>query len=270
MLNDDIICVVIFMQIGISSSCLYPMQTEEALRTVGELGAKTAEIFFNSPSELKKPLINEIKAIKDFYGMEVRSVHPFTSAYETYLLFSDYKRRTLDGIEFYKKYFETANELGSEMVVIHGRFVSAQTTPEEYAQNYILLNNAALEAGLHVAQENVHNHHCGNPSFMKAVCDLVGDDFRMVLDIKQCRRCDISEFDFINLMGDKIYQVHISDGLPGRNCLAPGAGEYDFKKLFDGLNSIGYDKTAIIELYRQNFGEHEELRMAKNYLENLL
>ena len=66
------------MQIGISSSCLYPMQTEEALRTVGELGAKTAEIFFNSYSELKKPLLNEIKNIKEYYGINVRSIHPFS------------------------------------------------------------------------------------------------------------------------------------------------------------------------------------------------
>ena len=54
------------MQIGISSSCLYPMQVEDAFRTVGELGAKTAEIFFNSYCELKKPLLSEIKSIKDY------------------------------------------------------------------------------------------------------------------------------------------------------------------------------------------------------------
>ncbi len=257
------------MQIGISSSCLYPMQTEEALRTVGELGAKTAEIFFNSPSELKKPLLSEIKAIKDFYGMDVRSIHPFTSAYETYLLFSDYKRRTMDGIEFYKNYFETANEIGAQMVVLHGQFVAAPTTPEVYAENFIMLNNAALEAGLHIAQENVHNHHCGNPAFMKAVADLVGDEFRMVLDIKQCRRCEVSEFDFINQLGDKILQVHISDCLGQEKCLAPGAGEYDFRKLFDALNDVGYNESVIIELYRRNFGDTEELKKAKVYLENM-
>lgn len=257
------------MQIGISSSCLYPMQTEDALRTVGEAGAKTAEIFFNSPSELKKSFLKEIKAIKDFYGMDVRSIHPFTSAYETYLLFSDYDRRTLDGIEFYKQYFETANEIGAQMVVLHGCVSGAPITAEKYAENYILLNNAALEAGIHIAQENVYNHHCGNPSFMKAVADTVGDEFRMVLDIKQCRRCNTDASDFIKLLGDRIYQVHISDGLADKKCLAPGVGEYDFRRLFALLNSVGYDKSAIIELYRSNFGEISELKTAKEYLENI-
>lgn len=261
--------MVIIMQIGISSSCLYPMQTEDALRTVCELGARTAEIFFNSPSELRKPFLDELNAIKDFYGTDVRSIHPFTSAYETYLLFSDYKRRTSDGIEFYKNYFETANVLGAKIVVLHGKFVSVATTPEEYAESFILLSNAAREAGVYIAQENVHNHHCGNPAFMKAVAGLVGEDFRMVLDIKQCRRCEVSEFDFIKLLGDRIMQVHISDCLGQEKCLAPGEGEYDFVKLFDALNNAGYNDSAIIELYRKNFGKTEKLAAAKAYLENL-
>lgn len=258
------------MQIGISSSCLYPMITEDSLKIVGELGAKTAEIFFNSYSELKKPLLDEIKSIKDYYGINVRSIHPFTSAYEAVLFFGGYERRLTDGIEFYKNYFEAANEIGAEMVVLHGGRVYLETTPEEYAESYIPLHEAALSEGIHIAHENVHNHHCGNPLFMKALADIVGDEFRMVLDIKQCRRCSENEFDFINLLGEKIYQVHISDCLPGRDCLAPGVGEYDFPKLLKALKSAGYDKTAIIELYSNNYGKTEELRKSKTYLENLL
>lgn len=257
------------MQVGISSSCLYPMQLEESLKTVGELGAKTAEIFVNSYCELKKPIITELKAIKNYYSMDVRSLHPFTSAYETTLLFSDYQRRTLDSVEFYKHYFEAANELGAKMIVLHGGVSLLNTTPEKYAESYILLNKAALEAGLHIAHENVHNHLCGNPKFMKALCDNVGENFKMVLDIKQCRRCNESEFEFIDLLGDKIYQVHISDCLGNETCLAPGAGEYDFKKLFTALKTVGYDNSVIIELYRRNFGEVDELKTAKAYLENL-
>ncbi len=257
------------MQIGMSSSCLYPWTVEDSLKTVGELGTSTAEIFFNSYCELKKPIINELRAIKDYYSTDIRSIHPFTSAYEPVLLFSGYKRRLLDGIEFYKNYFEAANEIGAKMVVLHGGKSYTGIEPEKYAENYILLNNAALEAGIHIAHENVHDHLCANPQFMKKLADYVGEEFRMVLDIKQCRRSGESEFDFINLLGDKIYQVHISDGLAGKDCLAPGTGEYDFRKLFEALNKVGYNESALIELYRHNYGEPEELKIAKTYLENL-
>jgi sugar phosphate isomerase/epimerase len=258
------------MQIGISSSCLYPLLTEESLKTVGELGAKTAEIFFNSFSELKKPLITELKNIKDHYGINVRSIHPFTSAYEAVLFFGGYGRRLSDGIDFYKNYFEAANELGAEMVVLHGGRNYLTTTPEEYAQSFIPLHEAALSEGVSIAHENVHNHHCGNAEFMKAVSDLVGDSFRMVLDIKQCRRSVESEYDFIDLLGDRICQVHISDCKGDKDCLAPGVGEYDFKKLFSALQAVGYDKTAIIELYRHNYGDPSELGTARQYLNNII
>ncbi len=257
------------MQIGISSSCLYPMLLEESLKSVGELGAKTAEIFVNSFSELEKPIVTELKAIKDYYALDLRSFHPFTSAYETNMFFSDYKRRTLDSVDFYKKYFDVANELGSEMIVLHGGLSAAKTTPERYAESYILLNKAAMEAGLYIAHENVREHHCSSPDFMKKLADLVGDDFRMVLDIKQCRRSGVSEFSFIELLGDKISQVHLSDCGAGEDCLPPGAGEYDFAELFAALNAAGYDKSAVIELYRRNFGEPRELQAAKSYLEKV-
>ncbi len=236
---------------------------------MGELGTKTAEIFMNSFSELEKPILTELKAIKDYYGMDIRSLHPFTSAYETTLFFSDYKRRTLDSIEFYKKYFNAANELGAEMIVLHGGLTVAKTTPEKYAQSYILLNEAAIKEGVYIAHENVREHHCCDPVFMKKLADLVGDNFKMVLDIKQCRRSGFSEFDFIEALGKNIFQVHLSDCLQGEDCLAPGIGNYDFARLFSALENAGYGKSALIELYRRNFGEPQELQAAKSYLEKV-
>ena len=62
------------MRIGMSSSCFYPEETELSLRRIGEAGAKTVEIFFNSPGELRGDLLRELCAIRDHYGMEIVSV----------------------------------------------------------------------------------------------------------------------------------------------------------------------------------------------------
>ena len=48
------------MEIGMSSSCFYPENIEDGFKKVGELGAKTAELFFNSPSETKPPCVEEL------------------------------------------------------------------------------------------------------------------------------------------------------------------------------------------------------------------
>ena len=39
------------MAIGISTSCLYPQATEEALETLGKMGVRTCEVFLNTISE---------------------------------------------------------------------------------------------------------------------------------------------------------------------------------------------------------------------------
>ena len=91
------------MKIGISSSCFYPLETERSLRRVAEAGAKTTEIFFNTPSELHGERLRELLAIRDFYGMSVSSVHPFQSFAEGYWLFSEYRRRYTDALEMYAR-----------------------------------------------------------------------------------------------------------------------------------------------------------------------
>lgn len=254
------------MEIGMSSSCFYPEKIEDGFEKVGELGAKTAEIFINSACEMQSPIFDKLLKMRDYYGIEVRTVHPFTSGFEGFLFFSAYDRRRYDGVEFYKRYFDAANRLGAEAIVLHGGQLKTDTDMERYAESYALLHNAAREQGVYIAHENVREKVCSTPENMKKLADYIGDEFRMVLDIKQCRRSGVSEYDFIRLLGDKIIQVHVSDYLGDEDCLAPGVGKYDFKKLFSVLKDAGYDRTALVELYRHNYGEPEEIRTAMDYL----
>lgn len=254
------------MEIGVSSSCFYPDSIEKSLQTVGLSGAKTAEIFMNSVCELSGSILSELCKIRDYYGLEIRSVHPFTSAFEPFMFFCGYERRINDSIEFYKKYFYTANELGAKFIVLHGGKRVEGYTPELYAESYLKLHDAARKEGLFIAHENALTSPCSDPRYMKRLAELVGDDFRIVLDIKQCRRTGHSEFEFIELFGDKIAQLHLSDATADRDCLAPGCGDYDFAKLFDELNKHGYDQTAVIELYRDDFGTLDEIKHSLEFL----
>lgn len=258
------------MEIGVSSSCFYPELIEKSLKAVGESGAKTGEIFFNSVCELGGEFLKELCRIREYYNIRIRSIHPFTSGFEPFMFFTNYDRRTNDSIDFYKRYFAAANALGAELVVLHGGKSRKRYSPELYAENYLKLHNAARKEGVFIAHENVNNCLCSDPHYMKKVADLIGDDFKAVLDIKQCRRTGQSEFEFINLLGDKISQVHLSDGTKEHDCLAPGAGEYDFEKLFKALKAHGYDNTAVIELYRDNFKDENDIKASLEYLQNVI
>ena len=104
------------MNIGASSSCFYPLETEKSLLLVGKAGIRITEVFFNSPSELEVPFIKQLEKIKNEYSMDITAVHPFMSFAEGYNIFSSYRRRFDDSLELFKKYFEAAAALGARFL----------------------------------------------------------------------------------------------------------------------------------------------------------
>lgn len=256
------------MEIGISSSCFYPLETEKSLIRVGETGTRKAEVFFNSPSELEKPFLKELNAIKNGYGMEIVSFHPFMSFAEGFYIFSDYKRRFTDSLDFYSYFFEAAAQIGAKLFVLHGA-KKLIIEKGEYAERFHLLNKRANEFGVTVAHENVVDYVGEQPDFMMYLKNQLGKEFKMVLDVKQARRTGVDPFEFISKIGENIAHVHLSDSKDEFDCLPPGEGSFDFRRLFGELSRKGYNGNYIIELYSNNFSHDEQIVKAKKFLEKI-
>ena len=107
------------MLTGASTACLYPMETERSLELLLELGCRRFEVFLNCGEELRPPFLRELKRRAVAYGAAFTSVHPFTSAMESSLLFGDYPRRTREAFDLYRRYMAAAAYLGGRWVVIH-------------------------------------------------------------------------------------------------------------------------------------------------------
>ena len=257
------------MRIGMSSSCFYPEETERSLRRIGEAGAKTAELFFNSPGELQGDLLRELCAIRDHYGMEIVSVHPFMSFAEGFYLFSDYERRFRDSLDFYPRFFEAAEVLGAHLFVLHGA-KRLMIEPDCYAERFARLNEKAKPFGVQVAHENVVHYVGEDPAFMQMLQTALGRDFAMVLDLKQAYRAGVDPFAFIDAVGDSIVHVHASDSDPDHDCMPPGKGAFPFRRLFDALEGRGYKGKYLIELYRHNFTDERDLTEAQHFLRRTL
>ena len=259
------------MEIGASSACFYPMETEKSFLHIAKLGLTHSEIFFNSPSELEKPFIKELTAIRDAYGINVTSVHPFASFSEGYNFFSPYERRFYDGSESFKRYFEAAATLGARYIVLHGSKEKLEIPVEQYAERFGKLNEVANGFGCTVAHENVAKYIGASPDFMKTVKKHLGDSFKMVLDVKQARRSGVDPYEFINIMGDSIVHVHLSDCDGEHDCLPPSEkGLFDFERLFTELGKAGYKGRYIVELYSHNYCNESEILMSAKYLDGIL
>lgn len=254
------------MSYGISTSCLYPMNTEEALEILGKNGIKTCEVFLNSISETTGDFAEILNSIKDKYDMKITAVHPFSSFSETFMLFGEYERRYLDVVDFYKRCFEVTAMLGADISIIHGMRYIGKLPHEKYSERFAALVEAGKEFGVRVAQENVNGHFSANPEFLENMKKSLGDDFKLVFDVKQAVRSGYDPIAFAEKFKNDIVRIHISDHNGQSDCLPPGKGNFDFRKLFGVMNSVGYCGDYIIELYREGFDSVEELINSLGYL----
>ena len=251
---------------GVSTACLYPMETERALETLLRLGYRRFEVFLNAMEELSPPFLRGLGERARAYGASFVSVHPFTSAAESTLLFGDYPRRTREGFDFYRRYLAAAAQLGARWVVIHGQPQGHGALSDEgYWRRFGELYQLGKEEGAFPAQENVRQHRSARPEFIAGMARYLGEDCAFVLDVKQCRMAGVEIGDMAQAMGPRLLHVHLSDGAPGRPCLLPGAGEMEltpFRRLLEGL---GFGGVVVTEVYRDSFSQVEELANSLSY-----
>lgn len=259
------------MEAGASTSCFYPLETEKALDKIIDLGFKKTEIFFNSLSELELPFVKEMKKKADENGVKVLSVHPFSSALENNCIFGEYQRRYYDFIDIYKKHCHAAAVLGAEVVVIHGALAKQKRDipAEHYFDRFASLIEIGKSEGVKVCQENVNLFRSQSIEFCKQMRDYLGSDFHMVFDIKQSIRAGFEPFDFVNEFKNQIVHVHISDNCDKADCMPPGRGNFDFKRLFETMDAAGYNGNYVIEIYSKGYDVEKELALSKQYLSEI-
>ncbi len=259
------------MQTGISTACLYPARIEDGLDALLRLGFRRFEFFFNTVSELEPAFVRMLSEKLGACGAAAKSVHPFTSGFESFLLFSGYERRFADSLEFYKRYFEAADRLGASILVLHGQRLqkAGDMDARGYYEHYAQLFRLGQTFGITVAQENVNQFRSSDPAFLRSMKEYLGEECAFVLDLKQAVRAGQSPFETAAAMGNRLVHVHLNDHAPGKSCLLPGCGETDYGRLLRMLAAIGYRGDLIIEVYWQNFAGEEDLLRAKSFVEDL-
>lgn len=258
------------IQFGASTACLYPAETERALEQMGRLGIRQMEIFYNSPGEYETEFLKELKRILDYYGMDAVSMHPYDSFSEPYMFFTGYERRFRDQLERYRWYFEQMQIVGSKIFVFHGDRHDSVFPEEKYFERFAALAEAGKNGGVIVAQENVGRCKSRDPHFIRAMRNYLGDCVHFVLDLKQAVRGGYSPFEMLNAMGAQVVHLHLNDHEGEQDCLLPGKGKFDFVRFFHAVTELGYHGAALIEVYRQNFGDSIELLDSLRFLENQL
>lgn len=261
------------MHIGISTASFYPVKIEYGVAYAADLGFRSVELFLNSESEFGLPFRTMLKQRLMELDLQVISVHPFTSAMEGHLLFSDYTRRTHDALDQYERYFEAAADLGASYFTFHGQQLRARGLPpsqteERQFDTYRKLCARASVCGITFTQENVSWCKSSDPEFLRSLYEHV-PELRYTFDIKQAHRAGREWNDYVDAVGDRIVNLHISDYDKQSNCLLPGTGSVDFGAMFARLQQLGYRGNAIVEVYSSDYTMVEQLRQSRIFLESL-
>ncbi len=256
------------MNIGVSTSSLYPLETELALERIGKAGVKNAEVFFNCEGELKPAFIDMLCDIRDEYGINITSVHPTYSLAESFLLFSEYDRRFYEGIDKFARYSEIAAELGAKYIIMHGGKNNGILSDEEYCERYMQLNAETLKNGIYVLQENVANFRARDREFLRSMCDILGDNAKFCFDVKQAVRSGYDPLDLAEEFAPHIMHCHISDHSVSSDCLLPFNGGFNFNGFFDLMSKSGYNGAYIIEVYKNAYRSYNEIYASYNKFSN--
>lgn len=247
------------MKIGVSTSCLYPLETEISLENLGKAGIKHTEIFFNALCELKQSFVDMLLDIKNEYGITVASLHPTMSLAESFMIFSNYDRRYREAEEQFRRYSEIAAQLGAKYIIMHGGKPNGILTDEEYCERYMRLKEVTRENGADILQENVVRFRAGEIEFMRSMRNILGEEAEFCIDLKQALRCGYDPYDLIEEFSDNIKHYHISDHSISSDCLLPGDGGFDFESFFSVLKNKGFDGSCIIEVYKDCYTSYSQI-----------
>ena len=261
------------MRVGVSTASFYPLETEKALDELNKLGVKDVEIFLEAESETEPAFCEILKNKITEYGMKVVSIHAFCAAFEPFL-FSEYKRRCSDAVDTFIKYSKAMQFLGASYYTFHGNRNNQgldKFSYREYCLTFSSLARIVRECGGLLAWENVSWCQSSDPDFLNNCLQYLDKkDFAFTFDFKQALRADVQPEKYLDVMKDNLANVHLSDYDEFSPCTLPGTGKRDFNKILSLLDSYGYDKSILIEVYSDCYRNYNQIGKSYEFLKGLI
>ncbi len=257
------------MKTGISTASLFGrFNTEDAVQFLNKTGISTAEVFLESFCEYNKDFGELLKERKG--ALDIHSVHVLTTQYEPQL-YSLNDRAKDDSFKILKGAMEAAQKINASYYTFHGGARFKKTPVKIDFERVGAITREIMRVtesyGVKLAYENVHWGYYNYIGFFSTL-KKYAPGIKGTLDIKQARQSGISCNEYIKEMGEDIVTVHLSDvDGEGKMCL-PGRGETDFKDLFKKLRDVGFDGALILEVYKNDFENTNELIDSLNYIKN--
>lgn len=258
------------MQTGISTASLFGrFNTEDALSFLSKKNVQAAEVFLESFCEYNKEFGEFLATRKG--GLNIHSIHTLTTQFES-TLYSLNERAAKDSFILLDKTMQAARAIGAKYYTFHG-LARVKRTPyvidfERTGAITQRIIDVCEKYGVTLAYENVHWAYYNYIGFFSEVKKRTSG-LKGTFDIKQARQSGVDFREFIEEMGSDIVTAHLSDiDENGKMCL-PGRGVTDFKEVFSRLRDKGFDGALLLEVYKNDFKDFDELFDSLDYIGEL-
>ena len=256
------------MQFGMSTASFFPsLYIEDAIDVIGGMKIDTIEVFFSCLSEYRPAFVDELKQRAQRQGIRVYSIHAFSLQFEPQL-FTRHMRARSEAEGIYRQVLEAGAALGAGVYVFHGpvnlkRLPRTSLDYNAIARRADTLADIAAEYGIKLAWENVHYCWYETPEFAKEMLKRVQtDNLYFTLDVKQAAQAGYEPVDFLPNTAGRLVNIHLCDyvrGEAGTVPRLPFTGDMDYAAFRQALVSAGYNAGMILEVYRHNYQNHEQL-----------
>lgn len=257
------------MQIGMSTACFFGrLLNEEALRQIGRLGIREAEVFFAGMSEYKPSFLRELRAAARDEGIHIRSIHAMNTQFEPQL-YSVHPRQRRDALDVFYEVLSAGEFLGADIYVFHGpaylkRARKLEINYERAGKITARLADEAKDYGIRLCYETVHWCWYQNPDFAPRLLEYTdSDNLFFTLDMKQTAQSGYEMDAYIDKMAGRLSHVHLCDFRmdPEKGIVPcmPMQGQADWGGLRSKLRQTGYRGDMMLEVYTTDYETDAQL-----------
>ncbi len=243
-------------RLGVSTGAFYPhLATEEVPAAAARLGLRDLEIMLQTAGEHDPAFVHRLRATCDATGCRVHAVHTWS---EFHPLLSPYPRRVAEGRALFDRAIDAAVTLSAQALVWHGPKREEVGNPggwERFVEAAAEVGVACGSAGITLALENVGRRALRTVRDVAAfaACLPAFDPAARVgfaFDPFQAIEAAVNPFMILAAMGDRVVDVHLSDGRQGdavARHLLPGDGDLPWPALLRAVAVSGYAGPLILE-----------------------
>lgn len=239
------------------STCFFQNRTDAAdWESAKAAGFTDVEISMNTlPCEYVKEGEGLAKAIKAA-GLNVFSIHvPFIFEYD---ISCPVKAKQAEIEANCKAVIDAGHKWGARVITTHASSEPFDQSEREVRlaagkKMYEKLGDYAAERGMRLTVEVLPRLCMGNTA---KECMFFSDGEKTFINFDVNHLLWESHADFIKEAGKRIITTHLSDyDFVNERHWVPGDGQIDWKALYEGLESVGYDGPYLFELKENISGE---------------